>query len=119
MEKRNRIQGLLRLATGCARDGLWSKEFDCGVGFANTRSCWDRSRGSPRLEAVRGRRYREKAIPHDPEDLREPAGERPPGREGVLRDARLRFNPQFTDDTAACVVISDDIYAMLVTHAKN
>ena len=29
-----------------------------------------------------------------------------------------RFNPQFTDDTAACMVISDDIYTMLVTKAK-
>ncbi len=28
------------------------------------------------------------------------------------------FNPQFTDETAACMVISDDIYTMLVTHAK-
>ena len=28
------------------------------------------------------------------------------------------FNPQFTDDTAACMVISDDIYAMLLTHGK-
>ncbi|MDB5570092.1 MAG: glyoxalase family protein [Hyphomicrobiales bacterium] len=28
------------------------------------------------------------------------------------------FNPQFTDDTAACMVISGDIYAMLLTHAK-
>lgn len=28
------------------------------------------------------------------------------------------FNPQFTDQTAACMVISDDIYAMLLTHAK-
>jgi predicted lactoylglutathione lyase len=28
------------------------------------------------------------------------------------------FNPQFTDDTAACMVISDDIYAMLLTHDK-
>lgn len=28
------------------------------------------------------------------------------------------FNPQFTDDTAACLVISEDIYAMLLTHAK-
>ncbi len=25
------------------------------------------------------------------------------------------FNPQFTDDKAACLVISEDIYAMLVT----
>lgn len=28
------------------------------------------------------------------------------------------FNRQFTDDTAACVVISEDIYAMLLTHTK-
>lgn len=28
------------------------------------------------------------------------------------------FNPQFTDATAACLVISDDIYAMLLTHEK-
>ncbi len=28
------------------------------------------------------------------------------------------FNPQFTDDTATCMVISDDIYAMLLTHEK-
>ena len=28
------------------------------------------------------------------------------------------FNPQFTDQTAACMVISEDIYAMLLTHDK-
>jgi predicted lactoylglutathione lyase len=28
------------------------------------------------------------------------------------------FNPQFTDETAACMVISDTIYAMLLTHDK-
>lgn len=28
------------------------------------------------------------------------------------------FNLQFTDETAACLVFSDDIYAMLLTHAK-
>jgi len=28
------------------------------------------------------------------------------------------FNPQFTDDTAASMVISEDIYAMLLTHKK-
>lgn len=28
------------------------------------------------------------------------------------------FNPQFTDETAACMVMSEDIYAMLLTHAK-
>ncbi len=29
-----------------------------------------------------------------------------------------RFNPQFTDETAACMVITDDIYAMLLIKAK-
>ena len=28
------------------------------------------------------------------------------------------FNAQFTDATAACMVVSEDIYAMLLTHAK-
>lgn len=28
------------------------------------------------------------------------------------------FNEQFTDATAACMVISEDIFAMLLTHAK-
>ena len=28
------------------------------------------------------------------------------------------FNPQFTDETAASLVISDNIYAMLLTHKK-
>lgn len=28
------------------------------------------------------------------------------------------FNPQFTDETAACMVITDDIYTMLLTHPK-
>jgi len=29
-----------------------------------------------------------------------------------------RFNPQFTDETATCMIISDDIYVMLLTHEK-
>ena len=28
------------------------------------------------------------------------------------------FDPQFTDRTAACMVITDDVYAMLLTHPK-
>jgi predicted lactoylglutathione lyase len=28
------------------------------------------------------------------------------------------FNTQFTDETAACMVVSEDIYAMLLTHDK-
>ena len=30
----------------------------------------------------------------------------------------FRNNPQFTDETAACMVITDDIYVMLLTHKK-
>ena len=30
----------------------------------------------------------------------------------------FNLNPQFTDETAACMVISEDIYSMLLTHAK-
>lgn len=28
------------------------------------------------------------------------------------------FNPQFTDKTAACMIVSDTIYIMLLTHSK-
>lgn len=28
------------------------------------------------------------------------------------------FNPQFTDETATCMVVSDDIFVMLLTHDK-
>ena len=28
------------------------------------------------------------------------------------------FNPQFTDETAACMIVSEDIFVMLLTHAK-
>ena len=28
------------------------------------------------------------------------------------------FNPQFTDETATCMVVSDDIFVMLLTEAK-
>jgi len=29
-----------------------------------------------------------------------------------------QFNPQFTDETAACMIVSEDIYIMLLTHSK-
>ncbi|HEY9608085.1 MAG TPA: hypothetical protein V6C93_01895 [Allocoleopsis sp.] len=28
------------------------------------------------------------------------------------------FNPQFTDETATCMIVSDDIFVMLLTHNK-
>lgn len=28
------------------------------------------------------------------------------------------FNPQFTDETATCMIIADNIFAMLLTHSK-
>lgn len=30
----------------------------------------------------------------------------------------FRFNPQFTDQTATCMIVSDDIFVMLLTEAK-
>lgn len=30
----------------------------------------------------------------------------------------FNFNPQFTDETATCMIISDSIFAMLLTHPK-
>ena len=35
-----------------------------------------------------------------------------------FRELGFEFNPQFTDDTAACMVISEENYAMLLTEAK-
>src|SRR5499426_4587381 len=29
-----------------------------------------------------------------------------------------RFNPQFTDETATCMIVSEDIFVMLLTHDK-
>ncbi len=34
------------------------------------------------------------------------------------RKLGFSINPQFTDETAACVVISDAIYAMILAHDK-
>lgn len=34
------------------------------------------------------------------------------------RSLGFTFNPQFTDDSAACMVISEHNYAMLLTHGK-
>jgi predicted lactoylglutathione lyase len=30
----------------------------------------------------------------------------------------FKFNPQFTDDTATCMIVSDDIFVMLLTEEK-
>lgn len=30
----------------------------------------------------------------------------------------FNFNPQFTDETATCMIVSEDIYVMLLTHDK-
>ena len=35
-----------------------------------------------------------------------------------FRSLGYTFNQQFTDETAACLVISENIYAMLLTHEK-
>jgi predicted lactoylglutathione lyase len=30
----------------------------------------------------------------------------------------FKFNPQFTDETGTCMIVSEDIFVMLLTHAK-
>ena len=30
----------------------------------------------------------------------------------------LQFNPQFTDETAGCMIVSEEAYVMLLTHPK-
>ena len=37
---------------------------------------------------------------------------------GFFKNLGFSFNAQFTDETAACMVISEDIYAMLLTPPK-
>ncbi|WP_457029082.1 VOC family protein [Kitasatospora sp. P5_F3] len=37
---------------------------------------------------------------------------------GFFEAMGYSFNPQFTDETASCLVISDTIFAMLVTEAR-
>lgn len=37
---------------------------------------------------------------------------------GFYEAIGLRNDPRFTDETAACMVLSDSIYVMLLTHAK-
>lgn len=39
-----------------------------------------------------------------------------PAAMAFYRALGFSFNPEFTDDTAACMVISDVIFAMLLTH---
>lgn len=41
-----------------------------------------------------------------------------PSAKDFYRALGATNNPQFTDDTAACMVFSDSIFVMLLTHAK-
>jgi uncharacterized protein len=51
-------------------------------------------------------------------DFREPASQGSRSIQGFFAKLGYSFNPKFTDATAACMVISDDIYAMLLTEPK-
>ena len=46
------------------------------------------------------------------------AREEPPQTPAFFEGLGFGFNPQFTDDTAACMVLSDDGYFMLLTEPK-
>jgi predicted lactoylglutathione lyase len=37
---------------------------------------------------------------------------------GFFTALGYKFNPQFTDETATCMIVSEDIYVMLLTQAK-
>ena len=37
---------------------------------------------------------------------------------GFFTKLGYTFNPQFTDETATCMIVSDDIFVMLLTEAK-
>ena len=37
---------------------------------------------------------------------------------GFFEKLGFSFNPRFTDDTAACMIVSNDIYVMLLTREK-
>jgi hypothetical protein len=37
---------------------------------------------------------------------------------GFFNKLGYSVNPQFTDETAACLIVSEDIHVMLLTHAK-
>jgi hypothetical protein len=50
--------------------------------------------------------------------FREPAGEKSQEVDGVFTALGFSFNVQFTDETAACMIVSGDIYVMLLTHEK-
>jgi predicted lactoylglutathione lyase len=52
------------------------------------------------------------------QDLCEPAGKDLERSVGFFTKLGYKFNPQFTDETAACMIVSDDISVMLLTQAK-
>lgn len=37
---------------------------------------------------------------------------------GFFTELGFSFNPQFTDETATCMIVSDDIFVMLLTESK-
>jgi predicted lactoylglutathione lyase len=37
---------------------------------------------------------------------------------GFFTKLGFTFNPQFTDETATCMIVSEDIFVMLLTHDK-
>jgi uncharacterized protein len=41
-----------------------------------------------------------------------------PKSKAFFESLGFHFNPQFTDDNAGCLVISDTIYAMIMTHER-
>src|SRR3954466_4854450 len=53
-----------------------------------------------------------------PHAVREHARRGPRAQQGVLRDARVSYNPMFTDETAACMLVGEHAFVMLLSREK-
>jgi len=57
--------------------------------------------------------HREEEGTDDDENFRESTGKGSEAIHGVLHQPGVRIHQQFTDETAACMIVADDIYVML------
>jgi len=55
---------------------------------------------------------------HDPENVRQCAREGLKTSTDFFRQLDFQLNAQFTDDAAACMIVSEGIYVMLLTEDK-
>src|SRR5215207_3968949 len=53
-----------------------------------------------------------------PHAVREHPRSGPRAQQGVLREAGFSYNPMFTDETAACMLVGEHAFVMLLTREK-